>query len=530
MRPDDLMRITSLTVENFRGFPTARRRVPSEGDFQDLNILIGPNGSGKTTLLNALSWAFGYGGTTSQTFRERPGTGGDFRDRTRAFNIRVESTLSKESPVCLRCGSPGATPETDPRLAREDPDPAAILRNRVFSMGWPRRFTAPGHVTSAATLFDHEAFTGSRVKNRAAYEECWAAVQQRARDFFGLALEAKLAESVDAILDGDGHSLLDNSDGYAHVVYMMMEIEKRRWSTAFLIDEPDVFLHPGLQRQLMAYLRWHSTEHYRHQFFIAGHSPYLLDWAADPETTRWLRMMRTVEGAEVVDARTEGAGWDVLEALGHRPSDVLHPNGVIWVEGPSDRIYLMTWLDAYARSCGQPGIRWGLEAEIIPYGGACLANCSTEPPDPFWMRPEASTSVEHLLKLVRVNPNTVVVMDADLDVGEPAENDPMRLHKERVRDDLKDPIRQKGWIIARRTIEDYVRQTLIAWRIPESLRKVERARRYAERARSKPPREVVRDDDLWAEIADIFSLVGRWSGEDMAKGQHQRETTSSARA
>ena len=34
-----------------------------------------------------------------------------------------------------------------------------------------------------------------------------------------------------------------------------------------------------------------------------------------------------------------------LDDIGIKASDILQSNGIIWVEGPSDRIYINKWID-----------------------------------------------------------------------------------------------------------------------------------------------------------------------------------------
>jgi len=75
------------------------------------------------------------------------------------------------------------------------------------------------------------------------------------------------------------------------------------------------------------------------------HSPYMLDYS--------MALIRGAHLPSVVDQPADlqvseappEAGWDILQHLGHRPAALVIPNGVIWVEGPSDVIYVRTWLD-----------------------------------------------------------------------------------------------------------------------------------------------------------------------------------------
>ena len=64
----------------------------------------------------------------------------------------------------------------------------------------------------------------------------------------------------------------------------------------------------------------------------------------------------------------------------------IYPNGIIWVEGPSDKIYLQSWLDAFTRE--KESINWGVDCDIVWYGGSNLAHLDAK----FWQKADSSSS------------------------------------------------------------------------------------------------------------------------------------------
>ena len=90
----------------------------------------------------------------------------------------------------------------------------------------------------------------------------------------------------------------------------------------------------------------------------------------------------------------------MISELGAKPSDLLQANGIIWVEGPSDRIYLNRWIDLYSEGRFQEG----RDYQCAFYGGALLARTQFKSPE------EAKTD---LVNLIQVNPNIIVVCDED---------------------------------------------------------------------------------------------------------------------
>ncbi len=197
-----------------------------------------------------------------------------------------------------------------------------------------------------------------------------------------------------------------------------------------LIEEPEVHLHPAMQRRLLDSLLGDETK----QYIVATHSPHLLDAARASITSvatsdRWSRLKPAVRPDEVARVSME---------LGTRASDLLQTNAVVWVEGPSDRIYVRHWLRHV-----EPRLVEGVHYSLVWYGGTLLR----------WLSAD-DTTADDLIPLPRLNRNFAVVLDSD----RRAAADDLGSAKQRMVDLLMaSPLEPLIWVTDGYTIENYLR-------------------------------------------------------------------------
>ncbi|MFH1797254.1 MAG: ATP-binding protein [Pseudomonadota bacterium] len=193
-----------------------------------------------------------------------------------------------------------------------------------------------------------------------------------------------------------------------------------------LIDEPELHLHPTAQRRIMKYL----AESVEAQFVMATHSAPILD-AIDADIIQLSMDDRSTTSRTIVSNRDRS---QAVRDLGHSPSELVQTKYAIWVEGPSDRIYLNHWISKI-----DPTLVEGIEYTILFYGGKILSQHSFE---------DAENDLVKAATLCRA---FAVVIDSDRKPEKPNIN----ATKSRVRTEIEG---EQGfcWITDGREIENYI--------------------------------------------------------------------------
>lgn len=204
------------------------------------------------------------------------------------------------------------------------------------------------------------------------------------------------------------------------------------------IEEPEIHLHPALQARFMKYL----LEDDSNRFIITTHSPTVINYPGIQ--VAHVSKANGVSGCRQLDGL--GCVRDLLDDLGVKASDLLQANFLVWVEGPSDRVYLNYWIKRWSDE-HNISLEEGIHYSVMIYGGKLLnaldASAGGEIPS-------------ELISLFRINTHFCVLMDSD------KKSPHSRLNSTKRR--IIDECAQSGamsWVTWGATIENYIPEDVL---------------------------------------------------------------------
>jgi hypothetical protein len=192
--------------------------------------------------------------------------------------------------------------------------------------------------------------------------------------------------------------------GIAELTVLLADILQNEAVKQYFVEEPECHLHPGLLRRFIKRLRSISEA----QFFITTHSNAVLDTITGSDSV-YRFGIKNGSGTASERCSTTVSQGRILDELGVSGSTLLQTNCVLWVEGPSDRIYLAFWLGLKGRDRGLSYVEGG-DFSFVFYGGKILNHFAFGDGGP-----------ENLISLIRVCRFSAVLMDKDIDPSDPTQ-------------------------------------------------------------------------------------------------------------
>lgn len=173
----------------------------------------------------------------------------------------------------------------------------------------------------------------------------------------------------------------------------------------YAFEELENNLHPALQRRVFDYLCSYAENHGHVRIFLTTHSPVAINIFGKRELALLHHVEKDGNCSTINSIGSYYDKLDILEDLDIKPSDILQSNGIIWVEGPSDRLYIKRWLDLFTDS----RFVEGRDYQFLYYGGKLLSHYELIDEEAV----ESKRKTDGLISILKTNRNAVIVMDSD---------------------------------------------------------------------------------------------------------------------
>lgn len=183
-------------------------------------------------------------------------------------------------------------------------------------------------------------------------------------------------------------NIFELGDGIQSLIILTFPLFKFLEENLLLfIEEPELYLHPGMQRKFIEIIMDEQFAH--HQFFFTTHSNHFLDLTLDMDMISVYKFKKELgehsgNPTEELDAtfsieNVSNEDKSVLQELGVRNSAVLLSNCTIWVEGITDRFYIRRFLKVFQESESHPDLKQfkeDIHYSFVEYSGGNITHWS----------------------------------------------------------------------------------------------------------------------------------------------------------
>lgn len=340
----------SLHIHGLRGFAqeqSLQLAVPTGEPGSGLTVLVGANNAGKSTAIEAIR-ALGQPQSPSFTQGRRNLAAGDTVD------IRLVDEAGKT--VRLRSIRPGSSETIVERDAEYEYIsrhllvlPARRAFNPYFSKSETTRdnyMEIMGFPTVRSSALEHFTYRLFAIdKNREAFNKVLAKVLDPVPDWSIDQMDSgQYFLKIKA--NGATHSSEGLGEGLVSLLYIVDALYDSGKSDLIAIDEPELSLHPALQRKLSALMLEYAANR---QIVIATHSPYMVSLEALPHGATITRA-HIKSGGTVLSQLSPATASRIFglmlnqnnpHILGLNAQEIFFaPDRIVLVEGQEDVVFL----------------------------------------------------------------------------------------------------------------------------------------------------------------------------------------------
>ena len=298
------MTLKRLTVEGLRGFSERtefRFSIPDKiTPGSGLTVLVGANNSGKSTVIEAIHLLNSNTNVVPLTTRSAK-SGGMVMIEVEDVNgdtITLKSTEHKGAFVQKLKNGIAIDHHTDNDLntliLSSKRNFASTFSNDMYLNRKAYKSNINDSDYRSEDNINHN-FGGrllSIYKNRELFEECLEKVLNPLPNWTIESTNRSDQLFLEFSFDEIKHSSKGAGDGFINIFNIVDALYDSSENNVILIDEPEISLHPDLQRKLFNLLVEYSKDK---QIIISTHSPYFVDWRLFSEKAKIIRLKKSVD-------------------------------------------------------------------------------------------------------------------------------------------------------------------------------------------------------------------------------------------
>lgn len=367
------MSYTKIDILGLRGFgktQTLHFGQANGNQGSGLTVIVGPNNSGKSTIYEA------FRAISSNT---PPSFSSGQRNINANRKILISITKSDETVSCLKTSEVGGGSETIFEPKRNEGDklnfftlPSRRAFQPFFSKDTWTRKQYTDNITLAPQRENQLSHFFRRLfkiqQEQETYNRFNTIISKVLGEIPNWCIE--LSDNQQHFLQFDNNGSAHNSDGCGEGILSVFTIVDALYDSTpgdlIFIDEPELSLHPALQKKLVALLLEYSTDR---QIIISTHSPYFISWASLENGGKISRTVKEKTGTKIYELK-ENTATEILKLL----NDLQNPHTlgldakeiffledkIILVEGQEDVIFLNKIFELKGRTVNGTFYGWGV--------------------------------------------------------------------------------------------------------------------------------------------------------------------------
>lgn len=209
------------------------------------------------------------------------------------------------------------------------------------------------------------------------------------------------------------------------------------------IEEPEQYLHPGMQRILIKTLLSHQFKN--KQFFVTSHSNHFLELVNEYEDVSLYSVSKKTKKEGIRVQQQLVPDTNLLDLLGVNNASVFMANCTLWVEGITDRLYIRQYLEIYWKEKNlNNSLKEDFDYAFVEYSGGNIVH---------W---DFSGENEENITAEKISNKIFLVADSDFDSdGEIPE------HKAKRFDNLQNQLNERFYQLPVKEIENTLDKEVI---------------------------------------------------------------------